>query len=132
MGIGGLPVFNVHNYCSTGSSALNLGYQAIASGMNECVLAFGFEKMQKGPLEKQLSGLEEIAKETDQGKAADRRAHVRRRRPPAHGEVRHHQGAVRQGEREEPPPLGEQPALAVPRGVHARGGARRRASSTTR
>jgi acetyl-CoA acetyltransferase len=69
MGIGGLPVYNVHNYCSTGSSALHLGYQAVASGMNECVLAFGFEKMQKGPLEKQLSGLENIAKETDKGAA---------------------------------------------------------------
>src|SRR5499426_1066466 len=67
MGIGGLPVYNVHNYCSTGSTALHLGYQAIASGMNECVLAFGFEKMQKGPLEKQLTGLENIAKETDKG-----------------------------------------------------------------
>jgi acetyl-CoA acyltransferase len=67
MGIGGLPVYNVHNYCSTGSTALHLGYQAIASGMNECVLAFGFEKMQKGPLEKQLTGLESIAKETDKG-----------------------------------------------------------------
>jgi acetyl-CoA acetyltransferase len=67
MGIGGLPVYNVHNYCSTGSTALHLGYQAIASGMNECVLAFGFEKMQKGPLEKQLSGLENIAKESDKG-----------------------------------------------------------------
>jgi acetyl-CoA acyltransferase len=69
MGIGGLPVYNVHNYCSTGSTALHLGYQAIASGMNECVLAFGFEKMQKGPLEKQLAGLEDIAKETDKGAA---------------------------------------------------------------
>jgi acetyl-CoA acyltransferase len=69
MGIGGLPVYNVHNYCSTGSTALHLGYQAIASGMNECVLAFGFEKMQKGPLEKQLAGLENIAKETDKGAA---------------------------------------------------------------
>jgi acetyl-CoA acetyltransferase len=67
MGIGGLPVYNVHNYCSTGSSALHLGYQAVASGMNECVLAFGFEKMTKGPLEKQLQGLEDIAKETDKG-----------------------------------------------------------------
>src|SRR5215831_4080106 len=67
MGIGGLPVYNVHNYCSTGSTALHLGYQAIAAGMNECVLAFGFEKMQKGPLEKQLTGLENIAKETDKG-----------------------------------------------------------------
>ena len=59
MGIGGLPVYNVHNYCSTGSTALHLGYQAVASGMNECVLAFGFEKMQKGPLETQLQGLKE-------------------------------------------------------------------------
>jgi acetyl-CoA acetyltransferase len=60
MGIGGLPVYNVHNYCSTGSTALHLGYQAIASGMNECVLAFGFEKMEKGPLEKQLQGLKDM------------------------------------------------------------------------
>ena len=67
MGIGGLPVYNVHNYCSTGSTALHLGYQAIAAGMNECVVAFGFEKMQKGPLEKQLTGLDDIAKETDKG-----------------------------------------------------------------
>lgn len=59
MGIDGIPVYNVHNYCSTGSTALHLGYQAIASGMNDCVLAFGFEKMQKGPLESQLTGLKE-------------------------------------------------------------------------
>lgn len=59
MGIGGLPVYNVHSYCSTGSSALHLAYQAVASGLNECVLAFGFEKMAKGPLDSQLTGLKE-------------------------------------------------------------------------
>src|SRR5262245_16407951 len=59
MGIGGLPVYNVHNYCPTGSTALHLGYQAVAAGMNECVLTFGFEKMEKGPLETQLQGLKE-------------------------------------------------------------------------
>jgi acetyl-CoA acetyltransferase len=59
MGIGGIPVFNVHNYCSTGSNALHLGYQAVTSGLNECVLTFGFEKMQKGPLDSQLTGLKE-------------------------------------------------------------------------
>src|SRR5437899_255742 len=59
MGLGGIPVYNVHSYCSTGSSALHLGYQAVASGMNECVLAFGFEKMEKGPLDSQLTGLKE-------------------------------------------------------------------------
>jgi acetyl-CoA acyltransferase len=59
MGLGGIPVYNLHSYCSTGSSALHLGYQAIASGMNECVLVFGFEKMEKGPLDSQLPGLKE-------------------------------------------------------------------------
>jgi acetyl-CoA acetyltransferase len=59
MGLGGIPVFNVHNYCSTGSNALYLGWQAITSGMSECVLAFGFEKMEKGPLDSQLEGLKQ-------------------------------------------------------------------------
>jgi acetyl-CoA acetyltransferase len=65
MGIDGIPVYNVHNYCSTGSTALHLAYQAIASGMNQCVLAFGFEKMEKGPLEKQLTGLKDQYKEEE-------------------------------------------------------------------
>jgi len=68
MGIGGLPVYNVNNYCSTGSTALHLGYQAIASGFNECVLAFGFEKMVKGPLEKQLTGLKDMEQFKDDKK----------------------------------------------------------------
>ena len=59
MGLGGLPVFNVHNYCSTGSNALFLSWQAITSGMSECVLCFGFEKMEKGSLDSQLEGLKQ-------------------------------------------------------------------------
>ncbi|MFM8411891.1 MAG: thiolase C-terminal domain-containing protein [Alphaproteobacteria bacterium] len=59
MGLGGLPVFNVHNYCSTGSNALFLGWQAVTSGMSECVLCFGFEKMEKGSLDSQLEGLKQ-------------------------------------------------------------------------
>lgn len=62
MGLGGIPVFNVHNYCSTGSNALYLAWQAITSGMSECVLAFGFEKMEKGPLDSQLEGLKQAYK----------------------------------------------------------------------
>ena len=50
LGLTGIPVFNVNNNCSTGSTALYLAYQAIASGMNECVLALGFEKMERGSL----------------------------------------------------------------------------------
>ena len=50
MGQTGIPVFNVNNNCSTGSTALMLARQAIAGGMAECVLALGFEKMEKGAL----------------------------------------------------------------------------------
>jgi acetyl-CoA acetyltransferase len=42
LGLTGIPVYNVNNNCSTGSTALYLAYQAIASGMNECVLALGW------------------------------------------------------------------------------------------
>src|SRR4030095_5221082 len=37
--------------CSTGSSALMLGAQAIAGGMAECVLVVGFEQMEAGALQ---------------------------------------------------------------------------------
>ncbi|MEM9072907.1 MAG: lipid-transfer protein [Myxococcota bacterium] len=50
VGRSGIPVFNVNNNCSTGSSALMLAQQAVAGGMAECVLAVGFEKMEKGAL----------------------------------------------------------------------------------
>jgi acetyl-CoA acyltransferase len=70
IGMSGIPVFNVHNNCSTGSTALYLAYNAIRSGMSDCILALGFEKMQKGALETQLPGLEEIAKDTEKEKKA--------------------------------------------------------------
>jgi len=50
VGLTGIPVFNVNNNCSTGSSALMLGRQAILSGVAECVLVVGFEKMEDGAL----------------------------------------------------------------------------------
>lgn len=46
----GIPVINVHNNCSSGSSALYLARQAVLSGEVECALAFGFEEMQPGAL----------------------------------------------------------------------------------
>jgi acetyl-CoA acetyltransferase len=66
IGMTGIPVYNVHNNCATGSTALYLGYNAIRSGMNQAVLALGFEKMEKGPLEKQLKGLEQLKEESEQ------------------------------------------------------------------
>ncbi len=50
MGRTGVPIFNVNNNCSTGSTALMLARQAVAGGMAECVLALGFEKMERGAL----------------------------------------------------------------------------------
>jgi sterol carrier protein 2 len=50
LGMTGIPVFNVNNNCSTGSTSLFLARQAIEGGLAECVLALGFEKMEKGAL----------------------------------------------------------------------------------
>ncbi|CAN5788820.1 lipid-transfer protein [soil metagenome] len=50
LGMSGIPIFNVNNNCSTGSTALFLARQAVASGMAECVLALGFEHMNPGAL----------------------------------------------------------------------------------
>lgn len=51
----GIPVYNVNNNCSTGSSALYLGKQIIESQNAECVLVLGFEKMQSGSLTSTVS-----------------------------------------------------------------------------
>ena len=50
LGLTGIPVVNVNNNCSTGSSALFLARQAVRGGMVDCALAIGFEKMERGSL----------------------------------------------------------------------------------
>jgi sterol carrier protein 2 len=50
LGLTGIPVVNVNNNCSTGSTALFAGRQAVLSGEAECVLVVGFEQMEKGAL----------------------------------------------------------------------------------
>ncbi|WP_420465124.1 lipid-transfer protein [Panacagrimonas sp.] len=50
VGMTGVPLINVNNNCSTGSSALYLARQAVESGAVECALAVGFEQMQPGAL----------------------------------------------------------------------------------
>ncbi|MCD0416073.1 lipid-transfer protein [Rubrivivax sp. JA1024] len=50
VGMTGIPIVNVNNNCSTGSTALFLARQAIASGAADCVLALGFEQMKPGAL----------------------------------------------------------------------------------
>lgn len=50
VGMTGIPIVNVNNNCSTGSTALFLARQAIASGAADCVLVLGFEQMSPGAL----------------------------------------------------------------------------------
>ena len=50
VGLTGIPVFNLNNNCSSGSSALFLARQAVESGMVECAIALGFEQMVPGAL----------------------------------------------------------------------------------
>ncbi|HEY0940344.1 MAG TPA: lipid-transfer protein [Steroidobacter sp.] len=50
IGSTGIPIINVNNNCSTGSSALYLARQMIELGAVDCALAFGFEQMVPGAL----------------------------------------------------------------------------------
>lgn len=50
VGLNGVPIINVENACSSGASAFRLAYQAVATGIYDVVLAFGYEKMPKGPI----------------------------------------------------------------------------------
>jgi acetyl-CoA acetyltransferase len=67
VGLTGIPVFNVNNNCSTGSSALMLGKQAVEGGVAECVIVVGFEQMEKGAL---------AAKWTDRTNPMDKHANL--------------------------------------------------------
>ena len=58
LGLTGIPVVNVNNNCSTGSTALYLARQAIEGGLAECVLALGFEQMEKGALSSKFNDRE--------------------------------------------------------------------------
>jgi acetyl-CoA acetyltransferase len=50
LGHTGIPVYNVNNNCATGSTALFMASQLVEGGIADCVLATGFEKMEKGPI----------------------------------------------------------------------------------
>ncbi|WP_353942262.1 lipid-transfer protein [Streptomyces sp. HUAS MG91] len=50
LGLTGVPVYNVNNNCATGSTALMMARQFVEGGISDCVLALGFEKMQRGAL----------------------------------------------------------------------------------
>eukprot|EP00518_Triparma_eleuthera_P001646 CAMPEP_0182458998 /NCGR_PEP_ID=MMETSP1319-20130603/4222_1 /TAXON_ID=172717 /ORGANISM="Bolidomonas pacifica, Strain RCC208" /LENGTH=388 /DNA_ID=CAMNT_0024657807 /DNA_START=26 /DNA_END=1189 /DNA_ORIENTATION=- len=49
LGTTGIPIHNVNNNCASGSSAMALARDWVLAG-SECVLALGFEKMERGSL----------------------------------------------------------------------------------
>mgnify|MGYP004566188571 CR=1 FL=1 len=50
IGLSGIPIVNVENACSSGTSAFRLAYQTIASGLADIAIALGFEKLPKGAI----------------------------------------------------------------------------------
>jgi acetyl-CoA acyltransferase len=44
-GLMGIPIVNVENACASASTAFHLGWMAVASGLYNCVLAVGVEKL---------------------------------------------------------------------------------------
>jgi len=50
LGLTGIPIYNVNNNCSSGSTGLMMAKQFVQGGIADCVLALGFEKMEKGSL----------------------------------------------------------------------------------
>lgn len=50
VGVTGIPIVNVNNNCSTGSTALFLARQAVEAGITDVALALGFEQMNPGAL----------------------------------------------------------------------------------
>jgi len=45
LGLAGIPVFNVENACASASTAFHLAWQAVATGVQDAVLAVAAEKM---------------------------------------------------------------------------------------
>ncbi|KAK4242200.1 hypothetical protein C8A03DRAFT_29628 [Achaetomium macrosporum] len=50
-GMTGIPIYNVNNNCSTGSTGLAMARNMISAGGADCVLVVGFEKMMPGSLQ---------------------------------------------------------------------------------
>jgi len=53
----GIPVYNLSAGCAAGGNAFNIGWTLVASGLHDCVLVVGGEKMPKGFI--QTSGVDE-------------------------------------------------------------------------
>ena len=48
IGMTGIPIVNIENACSSGSSAFRLAYQSVAAELYDVAIAVGFEQMPRG------------------------------------------------------------------------------------
>ena len=71
----------MNNNCSTGSTALFMAKQFVEGGLADCVLALGFEKMEKGSLGRQVHRPHQPDGQAREGD--DRAARLRAAAPPA-------------------------------------------------
>lgn len=51
IGLTGIPIVNVENACSSGISALRLGYELVGAGIYDVLVIAGFEQMPRGPIQ---------------------------------------------------------------------------------
>ena len=58
MSIDEIPIYNIENACASSSTAFNLAWQAIATGVHDCVLVVGFEKLYDEDKNKSFLALE--------------------------------------------------------------------------
>jgi acetyl-CoA acetyltransferase len=95
LGLTGIPIYNVNNNCSTGSTALHMAKQFVEGGISNCVLALGFEKMQKGslpiqgstanPLQRHMTLMHELRGASDAPPAAQMFGNAGREHMEKHG-----------------------------------------------
>ena len=122
-GCTGIPVYNVNNNCSTGSTALFMAKQFVEGGLADCVLALGFEKMEKGslgakymdrtnPMDKQLQVMVDLRGFA--ARAADARSSSATPAASTWRSTARRAERVREDRPQEPQALGQQPVLAVP------------------
>ena len=75
-GLLGVPIVNVENACASSSTALHLGWQAVATGMHDCVLVVGYEKLYDQDRQKSFRAFN-ASMDLDEMRLLERRAPTR-------------------------------------------------------
>ncbi len=91
VGLSGIPVVNVNNNCSTGSTALFLARQAVEAGVVDVALALGFEQMNPGALGVSFSDRKRVM-----GRFVEARSLAQAEDPNAPGAAQYFGGAGRE------------------------------------